>query len=49
MTQFQIERQALRKEDDSASRERLKTLEKELAGLKEKSDQLKLRWKSERK
>jgi ATP-dependent Clp protease ATP-binding subunit ClpB len=48
VTQLQIERQALRKEDDLASRERLKTLEKELAGFKEKSDQLKLRWKSEK-
>jgi ATP-dependent Clp protease ATP-binding subunit ClpB len=48
ITQLQIERQALRKEDDSASRERLQVLEKELAGLKEKSDHLKLRWKTEK-
>jgi ATP-dependent Clp protease ATP-binding subunit ClpB len=48
VTQLQIERQALRKEDDSASRERLQVLEKELAGLKEKSDHLKLRWKTEK-
>ena len=48
VTQLQIERQALRKEDDAASRERLQTLEKELAGLKEKSDQLKLKWKAEK-
>ena len=48
VTQLEIEKQALRKEDDAASRERLKTLEKELAGLKEKSSQLKLRWKSEK-
>ena len=40
VTQLEIERQALRKEDDAASRERLQALEKELAGLKEKSDQL---------
>ena len=48
VTQLEIERQALRKEDDAASRERLQALEKELAGLKEKSDHLKLRWKAEK-
>ncbi|MGA2986048.1 MAG: ATP-dependent chaperone ClpB [Terriglobia bacterium] len=48
VTQLEIERQALRKEDDSASRERLQVLEKELAGLKEKSDHLKLRWRTEK-
>jgi ATP-dependent Clp protease ATP-binding subunit ClpB len=48
ITQLEIERQALRKEDDPASRERLEKLEEELAGLREKSDQLKLRWKAEK-
>jgi ATP-dependent Clp protease ATP-binding subunit ClpB len=48
ITQLEIERQALRKEDDPASRERLQKLEGELAGLREKSDQLKLRWKAEK-
>src|SRR2546425_1407198 len=48
LTQLEIERQALRKEDDPNSRERLKKLEKELAGLREKADQLKLRWKAEK-
>ncbi|HEV2492279.1 MAG TPA: ATP-dependent chaperone ClpB [Terriglobia bacterium] len=48
ITQLEIERQALRKEDDPASRERLGKLEGELAGLREKSDQLKLRWKAEK-
>ncbi|MGD1157218.1 MAG: ATP-dependent chaperone ClpB [Terriglobia bacterium] len=48
LTQLEIERQALRKEEDPASRERLQALEKELAGLREKSDQLKLRWKAEK-
>jgi ATP-dependent Clp protease ATP-binding subunit ClpB len=48
VTQLEIERQALRKEDDPASHERLQTLEKELAGLREKSSQLKLRWKTEK-
>jgi ATP-dependent Clp protease ATP-binding subunit ClpB len=48
VTQLEIERQALRKEDDAASRERLEKLEKELAELREKSSQLKLRWKAEK-
>src|SRR3989454_349204 len=48
LTQLEIERQALRKEDDPNSRDRLKKLEKELAGLREKADQLKLRWKAEK-
>ncbi len=48
VTQLEIERQALRKEDDAPSRERLHALEKELGGLREKSDQLKLRWKAEK-
>jgi ATP-dependent Clp protease ATP-binding subunit ClpB len=48
VTQLEIERQALRKEEDPASRERLEKLEGELAGLREKSDRLKLRWKAEK-
>jgi ATP-dependent Clp protease ATP-binding subunit ClpB len=48
ITQLEIERQALRKEDDSASVERLKKLERELADLKEKASQLKLRWNAEK-
>ncbi len=48
VTQLEIERQALLKEEDPASRERLELLNKELAGLREKSDQLKLRWKAEK-
>ncbi len=48
MTQLEIERQALRKEDDPASRERLAALEKEVAELREKSDGLKARWKAEK-
>jgi ATP-dependent Clp protease ATP-binding subunit ClpB len=48
ITQLEIERQALKKEDDPASRERLSKLEKELAGLKEQSDRLKLRWNAEK-
>jgi ATP-dependent Clp protease ATP-binding subunit ClpB len=48
ITQLEIERQALRKEDDEASKERLQILEKELAGLREQSSQLKLRWQAEK-
>ncbi len=48
LTQLEIERQALRKEDDSVSRERLSAIERELAGLREKADELKLRWKAEK-
>jgi ATP-dependent Clp protease ATP-binding subunit ClpB len=47
-TQLEIERQALKREDDSNSRERLKTLEKDLAHIKEESNALKARWKQEK-
>lgn len=46
--QLEIEREALRKETDQASRERLTRLEKELADLKAESDELKVRWTSEK-
>ena len=46
--QLEIEKQALRKETDDVSRARLKAAEKELAGLAERADALKLRWKSEK-
>jgi ATP-dependent Clp protease ATP-binding subunit ClpB len=45
---LQIERQALGKEDDRQSRERLGTIEKELAGLVEEQTALKVRWQSEK-
>ncbi len=48
LTQLEIERQALKKEDDPASRERLGKIEPEISGLREKADQLKLRWKAEK-
>ncbi|HVP55029.1 MAG TPA: AAA family ATPase, partial [Candidatus Eisenbacteria bacterium] len=47
-TQLEIERQALKREDDANSRERLKALEKELAQIKEESNALKARWKQEK-
>src|SRR3989475_161061 len=43
-----LERQALSKEDDPASRERLSLIEKELSELREKSTEMKLRWQSEK-
>src|SRR5215469_12670051 len=46
--QLEIERQALSKEDDSGSRERLALIEKELSELREQSTQLKLRWQREK-
>jgi ATP-dependent Clp protease ATP-binding subunit ClpB len=46
--QIEIERQALQKEKDKASKERLEKLEKELADLREHSSQLTARWQSEK-
>src|SRR5262249_36091041 len=46
--QLEIEREALRKETDAASKERLARLEKELADLKADSDALTARWQSEK-
>src|SRR6266699_3655099 len=47
-TQLEIEKQALKKEDDANSRERLTVLEKELADIREKSNTLKANWKKEK-
>jgi ATP-dependent Clp protease ATP-binding subunit ClpB len=46
--QLEIERQALKKEKDKASKERLEHIEKELANLKEKSHELQARWQTEK-
>ncbi len=46
--QLEIEREALRKETDKASIERLAKLEKELADLKEQQTQLKTHWEQEK-
>jgi len=46
--QLEIERVALQKEKDDASRERLARLDKELADLKEKSNALTAKWKQEK-
>jgi ATP-dependent Clp protease ATP-binding subunit ClpB len=46
--QLEIEREALRKEKDKASKERLAKLEKDLADLKEDRDKLMARWQQEK-
>jgi ATP-dependent Clp protease ATP-binding subunit ClpB len=46
--QLKIEREALKKEDDKASKARLKDLEGELAGLEEKSRGLTEQWTAEK-
>ena len=46
--QLEIEREALRKESDEASKQRLALLEKELADLRESSSELSIRWQAER-
>jgi ATP-dependent Clp protease ATP-binding subunit ClpB len=46
--QLEIEREALRKESDAASKDRLAKLEKELADLKAQQQQLRARWEVEK-
>jgi len=46
--QLEIEREALKKETDAASRLRLEKLEKELANLRADADQLKAQWQAEK-
>ena len=46
--QLEIERQALRKESDTHSKDRLKQIEKELSTLKEQSNGLKAHWQTEK-
>jgi ATP-dependent Clp protease ATP-binding subunit ClpB len=48
LMQLKIEREALRKETDPASRERLERLEKELAELEEKSSAMTTAWNAEK-
>nr|MDQ3570940.1 ATP-dependent chaperone ClpB [Actinomycetota bacterium] len=48
MRQLEIERVALAKETDPASRERLEALERELADLREKSSSMKAHWQAEK-
>ncbi len=46
--QLEIEREALRKEKDETSKQRLIKIEKELGDLRERSDALKVHWRKER-
>ena len=48
IVQLKIEREALRKENDDASRDRLERLELELAGLEERSGALTVQWQAEK-
>jgi ATP-dependent Clp protease ATP-binding subunit ClpB len=47
-TQLEIEKQALKKEDDPNSKERLQAIDKELAEIRERSNALKAKWKKEK-
>jgi ATP-dependent Clp protease ATP-binding subunit ClpB len=47
-TQLEIEKQALKKEDDANAKERLGVIDKELAGIREKANALKANWKKEK-
>jgi ATP-dependent Clp protease ATP-binding subunit ClpB len=46
--QLKIEREALKKETDQASKDRLEKLEGELAGLQEEADAMTARWQNEK-
>ncbi|MGR3416680.1 ATP-dependent chaperone ClpB [Paracoccus sp. (in: a-proteobacteria)] len=46
--QMQIEAEALKKEDDAASQDRLERLEKDLSDLQERSAEMTARWQAER-
>ncbi|MDT7952970.1 MAG: ATP-dependent chaperone ClpB [Acetobacteraceae bacterium] len=48
LLQLKIEREALRRESDAASRERLEKLESEIAELTERSDAMTAAWKAEK-
>ncbi|MBX6376305.1 MAG: ATP-dependent chaperone ClpB [Acetobacteraceae bacterium] len=48
LMRLKIEREALKKEDDPASRDRLAKLEKELADLEERSREMTQRWEAEK-
>ncbi len=46
--QLQIEAEALKKEDDAASKDRLEKLEKELSNLQQRSAEMTAKWQAER-
>ena len=45
---MQIEEEALKLEDDAASKDRLETLQKDLADLQEQSAEMTAQWQAER-
>ena len=47
-TSLEIEKQALKREDDAGSRERLEVVERELAEVRERAAGLRARWQTER-
>ncbi|PYV76076.1 MAG: ATP-dependent chaperone ClpB [Acidobacteria bacterium] len=47
-TQLEIEKQALKKESDPNSKERLTALDKDLAGIRKQSNALKTKWQQEK-
>ncbi len=49
LLQLEVERQALKKESDRASQERLKQLEGEIGGLKDRNSELRAQWEKEKK
>jgi ATP-dependent Clp protease ATP-binding subunit ClpB len=48
LRQFEIEREALKKESDNASKIRLEKVEEEIAGLREKATALRTQWQNEK-
>lgn len=48
ITQLEIEREALKKDDSETSKERLKELQQELSNLREQTEEKELRWKNEK-
>lgn len=48
LIQLEIEKEALKKEKDKASKERLTKVEKEIADIQEKKKELELHWKNEK-
>lgn len=47
--QLEIEKQALKKETDTGSKERLRSIEKEISELKEKADSMQAQWETEKR
>jgi ATP-dependent Clp protease ATP-binding subunit ClpB len=48
LVQLEVEREALKKESDAASKSRLATVEREIAELRSQSDAMKARWENEK-